>query len=456
MVRRGRLLLALVVVAVARAGAAAQLPPLSADAVSHARPAKSAESAAIERRLSEAVRLNPDSVDAQYQLASFYLQQGKLQAALPHLERARAIDPTHYASGYDLALALLETGKLDAARAQIARMMSAKETAELHNLLGNVEERAENFVGAAEEYQRSAHMAPTEEHLFDWGNNLLQLRAFEEASQVFTAAIARHPQSPRLHIGLGTAQYSRGQYEDAIKSFCQAADLAPSDPRPYQFLGEMYGVAPALSGEVTERLARFAKAHPRNALAQFHYAMSLWKGQAAEPADLRQAEALLRRAVALDRRLARGLLELGILLSDEQRYKEAIQELQSAIRLEPDLAQAHYRLAQAYQRTGQKALAAKELEIFERLTARTSSAVQTTETAACVSGPEPAWCRDRRYPRRDRREHPRNRAYSKEEMEEAAAQPAPFPQAWECERVFASLTGKARQEAPWIAARSSS
>ena len=39
----------------------------------------------------------------------------------------------------------------------------------------------------------------------------------------------------------------------------------------------------------------------------------------------------------------------------------------TAARLEPDLAQAHYRLAQAYQRTGQNRLAAKELEIFERL-----------------------------------------------------------------------------------------
>lgn len=333
---------------------------------------KAAESAAIERRLADAVRRNPDSFDAQYQLASFYLQHGKLKAALPFLERACAIDPAHYESGHDLALAMLETGKLDEARAQIARMMAAKETAELYNLLGNVEERAGNFLAAADQYQRAAHMAPTEEHLFDWGNNLLQLHAYEEAAQVFTASIERHPQSARLYVGAGIAQYSRGQYDDAVKSFCQAADLAPTDPRPYQFLGEMYGVAPALGGEVTERLARFAKTHPQNALAQFHYAMNLWKGQAATPANLRQVEALLRRSVTLDRKLAKGFLELGILLSDEQRYTEAIQELRNATRLEPDLAQAHYRLAQAYQRTGQKALAAKEMEIFERLTARTS------------------------------------------------------------------------------------
>src|SRR5205823_695268 len=122
------------------------------------------------------------------------------------------------------------------------------------------------------------------------------------------AAIARHPQSARLNIGLGIAQYSRGQYEDAVKSFCRAVDLAPSDPRPYQFLGEMYGVAPELGREVTERLARFVKTQPRNALAHLQYALSLWKGAPAEsePADMKQVEALLRRAVTLDPRLAKG------------------------------------------------------------------------------------------------------------------------------------------------------
>jgi tetratricopeptide (TPR) repeat protein len=348
-----------VLVALARAGPSAQ----PAKPTQVPKPG-AVELAAVERRLMDAVRRTPDSFEAQYQLASFYVQQGKVKEALPHLQRAQAIDPTHYASGYDLALALLELGKLDDARAQILRMLGAQDTAELHDLLGNVNERAGNGTGAAAEYERAAHMAPTEEHLFDWGNNFLRLGALDEAAQVFTAAVARHPESARLHVGLGIAQYSLGQHEDAVKSFFQAADLAPSDPRPYQFLGEMYGVAPALGNEITERLSRFAKAHPRNALAQFHYAMSLWKGQPDTPADLGKVEALLRRAVTLDRRLAKGFLELGVLLSDEQRYREAILELQTAIRVEPDLAQAHYRLAQAYQRTGQKALAAKELEIF--------------------------------------------------------------------------------------------
>jgi tetratricopeptide (TPR) repeat protein len=366
----------------ARAGVLAQTPSPRADAAQTPRPnatqaprpgsgqaprPSSGQAAAIERRLADEVQHHPDSFEAHYQLASFYLQQGKLAAALPHLTRAREIDPANEECGHDLALTLLELGRLNDARAQIEGMLTAKDTAELHNLLGNVYERAANHLAAADEYQRAAHMAPTEEHLFDWANNLIELHAFDEAAQVFIAAVARHPQSARLHVGLGIAEYSRGQHESAVKAFCQAADLAPSDDRPYQFLGEMYGVVPALAGEITSRLARFARAHPRNALAQFHYAMSLWKGQPDAPGDLKQVEALLRRAVTLDRKLAKGFLELGTLLSDQQRYAEAIQELQSAARVDPTLAQAHYRLAQAYQRTGQKALAAKELEIFEKL-----------------------------------------------------------------------------------------
>jgi tetratricopeptide (TPR) repeat protein len=56
-----------------------------------------------------------------------------------------------------------------------------------------------------------------------------------------------------------------------------------------------------------------------------------------------------------------------VLYGDEGRYPEAITALEEAVRLEPSMAQAHYRLAQAYRRTGQEERAAKALEAFGRL-----------------------------------------------------------------------------------------
>jgi tetratricopeptide (TPR) repeat protein len=339
-----------------------------------AQPAPSPEPsqiAAVKRRLTEAVRAEPGSFIAHHALAVFYLKQGEVKAAIPHLRRAHAIDPAHYDNGYNFALALLQIGSVDEARGIVTQLLKVKETGELHNLLGDVEELAGNLTGAADRFQRAAHMDATEEHLFDWGNIHLRLRAGDNALEVFTAAVVRFPASARLQIGLGIAQYSRGKYSEAVASFCRAVDLDPSDPRPYDFLGEIYGIAPELASEVTERLAGFVKAHPRNAMAHLYYALSLWRGERtrSEPEDLRRVETLLKRAVTLDPKLARGFLELGIFLSDQERYAEAVEQLRRATTLQPGVAQAHYRLAQAYRRTGQIALAEKELEIFQQLKA---------------------------------------------------------------------------------------
>ena len=354
-------LLILLAVAGAAASSTAQSRASQTDAV------------VLERKLLDGVKQSPDSFEARHMLAVFYLREGKVKQALPQLERAAAINPSSYEVGYDLARALLETGRLDSARSQVKGWLARKDNGELHNLLGDIEERGGNLVGAAEEYQRAAHMDPTEEHLFDWGDNLLQLRAYDPAVDVFVASVKRFPQSARLRIGLGIAQYYRGEYQDAVRSFCDAADLAPSDPRPYQFLGEMYGVSPEMAKEISSRLARFVETHPRNALAHFQYAMSLRKdsGENAGADDLRRVEALLERAVQLDPRLAKGFFELGVLQAEQQRYDDAIENLRRATVLQPSLSQAHYRLALVYQRTGRKDLAAKELETFRLLTAAT-------------------------------------------------------------------------------------
>ena len=357
-------LLALVLATLARGGTATAQP---AGSNVQSRKTTPQESAAVEQRLSDAVRRESGRLPGATGAGGLLPAAGKLEAAIPHLERAQAIDPAHYGNSYDLALALLQTAKLDAAREQVRRMLSAKETGELHNLLGDIEERAGNLVAAAEEYQRAAHMDPTEDDLFDWGNNLVQLRAFEPATEGFSAAVARHPKSARLYVGLGIARYLsraiRGRRQDLL-SRCR-----PRTDRSLALLPVSRRDVRRRSGARREShqpsLARFVKAQPRNALAHYHYAMSLWKGQPADapPADMRQVEAQLRRAVALDPKLAKGFLRARILLSGPEEVPGGrSRSLQHATRLEPGLAQAHYRLAQAYQRTGQNELAVKELE----------------------------------------------------------------------------------------------
>jgi tetratricopeptide (TPR) repeat protein len=276
--------------------------------------------------------------------------------------------PSDSAIDEELARArgLIEAGEPARAVAAVRGVLPRRDTPAVRHLLGDALEAAGDLLGAAEEFQKAAHGDASEENLFDWGNSLLQLRAYAPATDVLAEAVKRFPRSARLQVGLGIARYARGQFEDAIRAFCAAADLEPGDERPYLFLGEMYGVSAVLAPEVRKRLARFVEAQPGHALGHFFYAMSLWKGT---PGAAPSPEVLvhLKKAVALDPRLAKAHFQLGVLYGDEGRYPEAISALEEAVRLEPSMAQAHYRLAQAYRRTGREELAAKALEAFERL-----------------------------------------------------------------------------------------
>jgi tetratricopeptide (TPR) repeat protein len=264
------------------------------------------------------------------------------------------------------AVGYLEAGQPARAVELIRSVLPRRDTAAVRHLLGDALEAAGDVLAAEDEFQKAAHQDASEENLFDWGNSLLQLRAYAPATDVLVEAVKRFPRSARLHVGLGIARYSRGQFEDAIRAFGVAADLEPGDERPYLFLGEMYGVSAELAPEVTKRLARFVERQPDHALGHFFYAMSLWKSATAGAAPP-EVRVHLKRAIALDPRLAKAHFQLGVLYCDEGRYPEGISALEEAVRLEPSMAQAHYRLGQAYRRTGREDLAAKALEAFERL-----------------------------------------------------------------------------------------
>src|SRR5207302_3254566 len=124
-------------------------------------------------------------------------------------------------------------GNYERARASIRSLLAARDTAELHQLLGDDEERLGDSLDAVREYQRAAEMNPSESDLFDWGAELLAHRAIDPAIQVFSKGNRLFPRSGRMLIGLGVAWYAQGSYDHAADCLCEAADLNPSDPTAY-------------------------------------------------------------------------------------------------------------------------------------------------------------------------------------------------------------------------------
>lgn len=322
-----------------------------------------------EEQFRKAAELDSQNFDTNHNLGEFYVRVGNLSKAAEFLEHAQRIDPASYENGFDLSLAYILTDRLADGRQLIHDLLKRKDTAELHNLLGELEEKDGQFVAAENEYEAAAHQDPSESNLFDWGSELLMHRTLGPAVDVFEKGVELYPKSPRLMIGLGMALYARGNYDEAVKVLLKGADLNPSDPRCYLFLSRAYDSSPGQAEDVIQRFRRFADLEPGNAHALYYYAMSLWKGKRAEDpgADLHQIEALLIKAKSVDPKFADVHLQLGNLYSAQTKYLQAIPEYVRARELNPDLADAYYRLGQAYVRTGQKVRAQEQFQLYQRL-----------------------------------------------------------------------------------------
>jgi tetratricopeptide (TPR) repeat protein len=326
----------------------------------------------------------PGNFDANHRLGKSLVASGKAPQALTYLERASQLKPGNYENAYLLALAYADSGQYQRARANAQTLLTAREKpgqkneAELHHLLGDIEEKSGNPLEAVRQYQKAAELDPSEPYFFDWGSELLLHRAVEPAIEVFNKGNRLFPHSARMLVALGVAWYSNGSYDQAAQRLCEASDLNPDDPKAYLFLGKIQSVETTQSECSTERLARFAKLQPENALANYYYAVNLWKRRKG-PNDaerLAQVESLLKKAVALDSRLGIGYLQLGVLYSERGDFARAVLSYQEAIKVNPELEEAHYRLAQAYKRTGDKVRAEQELQLYNQISKKKDEAVE--------------------------------------------------------------------------------
>jgi tetratricopeptide (TPR) repeat protein len=315
-------------------------------------------------------RLHPGSFSANHRLGEYYLKQKSLAAAIPYLEKAHAIDPQNYANSYDLALAYLQVKSLDKGRQLVSELMKREGKAELHNLLGDIEEADGRATEAAREYELAARLDPTEKNLFDLGSDLLNHGGVDPALKVFNFAVRRYPKSAKLRVGLGVSYYSLSRYDDAVQSLCQAVDLDPRDTRALDFLGKMTDISDQYADEVRKRLAVFVHAYPGNAAAAYYYALSLRKRTTAQsPANDRAAERYLVRAVSLKPDFTDAHFELGSLYQDLQQDRKAIEQFEIAAKQRPNFLQAHYRLAFLYKKDGHADLARQEFSRIETLKA---------------------------------------------------------------------------------------
>jgi tetratricopeptide (TPR) repeat protein len=325
-----------------------------------------------EKTLRMAAEQEPGNFQRAGALGEYYLRQKKWRESAGWLSKAYALSGGNESIGYDLAFALMQAGELENAQRQVEQMMSRSDSGRLHNLLGAIADRRADYPDAAKEYHRAAELDPSESNIFDLATFLLQHKKYvgsvEESIKFFRYGVAQYPRSSKMMVGLGVALYASEQYDEGLRVLCAAVDLDPTDPRPVEFLGTARKVSPELAEEVDKRLHELAQRYPENAAITYYYAYSLWqRGGGEEGRNLDHIEALLHRAEARAPGWYEPHYQLGVLYESEKRYPDAIREMQETVRIEPDFAPAHFRLAILYGRTGDKAKAALESATVQRI-----------------------------------------------------------------------------------------
>jgi tetratricopeptide (TPR) repeat protein len=178
------------------------------------------------------------------------------------------------------------------------------------------------------------------------------------AIEAYSGAIALRPDSMLAHLRRGEAYQRRNELEAATSDFRRAADLDPSATRPLEALGDVLFQRGRYqrSAETYERRLAVDSLSARVALK---LAIARYRAGQLDPA----LEAA-REAVRLDENLADAHYLIGMCLRDKDQPAEAAAALEKAAAIAPALVPAREELAELYAALGRRADELEQLQLI--------------------------------------------------------------------------------------------
>ena len=270
------------------------------------------------REFEEALKGDPNSTEALYWLATAELRAGSRPVAVRLLEKAVSVDPDYASARYQLAQAYAAEGQP-----------------------GNAAKQFEEFrrLKSREAWTPGAAGPADASHVEDWiafANYLLGEKKAREALAILEPARKAAPENAEVMRLIAVARTEIGEIEQALAAYADAEERGPTG-RLYWGRGMLYrhlgddaravaDLRRALSGELSAREA--GEAHL--VLASIFSQQRLWT----------EAEAELRRAVALDPRGVPAQVLLAETLVLSGKPADAAREARRALADHPDDAGA--------------------------------------------------------------------------------------------------------------------
>lgn len=318
--------------------------------------------------LERAASLNPANTAAQEALGQALMQLHQPVRAAAAFHKALVADSNNPTLLYNTALADFDAGNAASAAQLLARLPGVESSPEAQSLYADVEEKLGNYKESGQHYINAARLAPTEINEYVLGVEFLRHWTFPAAIAEFEAASQRFPESRRLRMGLGIAYFGNHNFDDALAVFAKLFADDPDNAIYADLLGRTCAVPAEGNNPRCAALIAFAQAHPGEGKIATYAAINILH-QTMNPTQDSSAEQLLHEAIHAVPDFPDAHYEMGLLLEQNNKWRESIPELLTATRLKMDYSAAHYRLAIAYWHTGLHDKAQEEIQLWQKYSA---------------------------------------------------------------------------------------
>lgn len=193
-----------------------------------------------------------------------------------------------------------------------------------------------------------AREAPNSYQAHEMNAEALELQGkWDEAAKEYQGILQRNPDLPGIHFRM--------------------ARLLLSRPNP----------GPTMAADAKKELGAELKINPNNPPAEY-----ILGEMARQNQQWDEAIEHFSQAAKLDPSFGDAFAGLGASLIAARNFPEAIVPLESAVKLQPGNATAHYNLATAYSRSGRKMDASREFAVHRQLTGGTQNQPQANHAPA--------------------------------------------------------------------------
>lgn len=298
-------------------------------------------------------------------LALYYSEGGEYIKSAKILEHYCVKYPKDAEAAENSARLYARASDLASAIRMLRHLLVIKDSAETRLLLARFYAGSNKVPECMAEWRRASQMQKYDEDTyFPVAQELLGQQKFVEALEILDAGLKILDRSAQLELARGVARYGLRRFPEAIDSFLRTIELDPRTDQAYLFLGRMLDVAERKLPAIVAAFRTYSEGHPDDPMAAFEYGQAL----AASGGSAEEVEGLLKKSIQLKADGWEPHFELGLAYERRRAYAEAAKEIEESIRLNPQAAVPHYRLARIYDKLDRKDEAEEQRAIHAKLT----------------------------------------------------------------------------------------